>query len=678
MALRGVFPDQPILIPGAIDMPGDENFMLPVCTNRDRLAKTLSVLWEGRFLAAIQWDDPDFENSPPTDTLDHMTDILDALVFINRPQDAYCYQIPEDEPPFFDDPDVVDGEDTEAPDFMPVGGFWDSAPDWIISGFLAVTFTPGAAILYNATIPRARLAFRTGNFGAAVRVLIDGLEAWTGDTLSGVTDLLDIVLDIEQFAADNSLPPADSRQIRIEHAGASFGGMGAASMSKLEVVRGSIVPPSLCDAYPEAPTLATIQADYLACYGVPLELPEEIVQDIRINGCNLEALIDGVWVVKGDLTDCAVPGPQGEQGPQGIQGEPGETGPQGIQGIQGPTGATGPQGPAGPPGADCDCTTAPAPAPDPPGTPSDELKCGAATYLAAWSTDVFGDSLVNIQQSVTAAKILADLVTDLISAIPVVGAVVDAVVDFAVDVAAKDINDLIGQNNTAFREMQQCWLYCRLDDDGVMTQEILDEWINFNLFLLPQGPLLTLIGQSFGLFLGSLGLEQVRYRTYLGSLTPSATCEVCDCDEEPEECPEILPDRTNVVEVPIASLPPGSSFSNANFSIQGQSVGPYGVGANSELIITLPQERCITRIVHRGQGSGNGVWYTANLYIDGVFIEVININHGTGGCTGSFFINDFTQPIRGTVIRLERLTGNQAGGNYQHSFKCFRYDYVTE
>lgn len=600
MTLRGDFPAQPILIPGDIDMPGDENFMLPVCTNRDRLAKTLSVLWEGRFLAPIVWDDPDAETTPTTDTLDHMTDILDALVFINRPQEAYCYQVPEDQTPFFDDPDTADGEDTEAPDFMPEGGFWDSAPDWIISAFLAITFTPGAAILYNATIPKARLAFRTGNFGSLVRVLVDGLEAWTGDTLSGVTDLLDIVLDLEQFATDNSLPPASSRQIRIEHAGPSFGGMGAASMSKLEVVLGSIVPPELCDVYAAAPTLEQIQVDYLACYGVPLELPEEIVQDIRINGCNLEALIEGEWVVKGDMTECAVPGPQGEQGltgatgatgaqgPQGEQGIQGATGPQGLQGIQGPTGptgATGATGPQGPPGV-----SILEPAPNPEGAPGEELLCGIATYVSQWSTDIFEDSLTNIQQGVAAAKILSELVSDLISAVPVVGAVIDAVIDFAVDVSAKDIGDLLGQNNSAFAETQLCWLYCNMPDDGVFTQDTLNAWISFNLLMLPQGPLITAIGQAFGLFLGSISLGEHRRRVFIGSQSPSSACAaICDCGDEPAETCEGC-----------ASTVLLGTYQAENDTVwAGGTSGTYNGRAARQLtpgqtaILTLPQAECI-------------------------------------------------------------------------------------
>lgn len=650
--------------------------MLPVCTNRDRLAKTLSVLWEGRDYAAIVWDDPYSETEPPTNTLDHMTDILNALSHINQPEMAFCYSIPEDQPPFFDDPDNADGEDVEGADHEPVGGFWDNVSDWVISGFLAVTFTPGAAIVYNATIPKIRLAFRTGSFGAIARVLVDSLEIWSGETIDGAENIISVILDLEAFAADNELPPGP-RQVRIEHGGPSFGGLGAAQMSTLEVVRGSIVPPGLCDVYATPPTLEQIQTDYLNCWGEPLPMPENIVEDIRIVGCNLEAFINGIWVLKADLTECAIPGPEGPPGADStVPGPPGPVGPVGpASTVPGPQGI---QGVPGIPGQDCDCTTAPAPDPTEPA--SDELRCGVATYLSTWGTNVFGDALVNIQQSVQAAAIFADLLSDLIDAIPVVGAIINAAADFAGDVAEKDITDLIGQNNSAFAELQQCWLYCRLGDDGVIDQAIYDEWIAYNLTLAPQGPLLTLIGQSFGLFLGSLGLEQVRYRAFLGSTTPSSICvELCDdCPSEPEPCPEILPDDSNVAVQPLVTFAALTSYySGPEFEVIGQSNAPYGLGADSELIINLPESRCITRVSHSGRGSGNGIWFTADVFVDDVFIINITINNTTGGC-GTGQNAQFPAPVRGSQIRLVRTSGNPGGANYQHSFKCFGYGYIVE
>jgi len=57
-----------------------------------------------------------------------------------------------------------------------------------------------------------------------------------------------------------------------------------------------------------------------------------VITDIRINGCNLEVQIDNdpTWIVKGDITDCVVPGPPGETGPPG---PPGPIGPPGEDGL---------------------------------------------------------------------------------------------------------------------------------------------------------------------------------------------------------------------------------------------------------------------------------------------------------------------------------------------------------
>lgn len=71
------------------------------------------------------------------------------------------------------------------------------------------------------------------------------------------------------------------------------------------------------------------------------------IEDIRIQGCNLQVLINGFWVTVGDLTSCSVPGPEGPAGPPGPQGP---QGPEGVEGSAGETGTPGSAGPQGPPG----------------------------------------------------------------------------------------------------------------------------------------------------------------------------------------------------------------------------------------------------------------------------------------------------------------------------------------
>lgn len=129
----------------------------------------------------------------------------------------------DNEPPDWETPDDLDG--------LPEQPWYESLSDWIIQGFLAITFTPEAAIVYQATVPKLRIAIRTGNLGALFRVLINGVEVWTGDSYAPITDLIDHVFDMSA--------ETEPYTVRIEHNGVGEGhGLVEA---KLEVVRGEAV-----------------------------------------------------------------------------------------------------------------------------------------------------------------------------------------------------------------------------------------------------------------------------------------------------------------------------------------------------------------------------------------------------------------------------------------------------
>src|SRR4030042_4014264 len=71
----------------------------------------------------------------------------------------------QNEPPFAEDPDELGGENKQP--------WYEDLADWVISGFLAVTFTYQAAIVYQTVIPKLRLAIRTGNIGGAFTGLLN-------------------------------------------------------------------------------------------------------------------------------------------------------------------------------------------------------------------------------------------------------------------------------------------------------------------------------------------------------------------------------------------------------------------------------------------------------------------------------------------------------------------------
>lgn len=124
----------------------------------------------------------------------------------------------DNEPPYSENAADEDG--------TPAHPWYEALEDWIIAGFLAVTFTPAAAIVYQATVPKLRVAFRTGDIGALFRVLINGVEIWSGDSYSPIVDIIDQVFDTTAYT-----PPYT---VRIEHNGIGGGG---GTRSKLEYIR---------------------------------------------------------------------------------------------------------------------------------------------------------------------------------------------------------------------------------------------------------------------------------------------------------------------------------------------------------------------------------------------------------------------------------------------------------
>lgn len=110
------------------------------------------------------------------------------------------------DPPFFDSEDTVAVEQADYP-------FYEKASDWIVTAFLALTLTPAAAILYRTTIPQARIAFRKGQFGAFIKVLVDGTEQLTVDTYAPAPELAFLNVDLQAIGG------VGEHEIRIEHGG---------------------------------------------------------------------------------------------------------------------------------------------------------------------------------------------------------------------------------------------------------------------------------------------------------------------------------------------------------------------------------------------------------------------------------------------------------------------------
>lgn len=144
------------------------------------------------------------------------------------------------EAPEYDTPENVDGE--------PIQPWYEQLSDWIIAGFLAITFTPQAALVYETTVPRIRVALRTGNLGALFKVLINGVEVWTGDSYGPLVDIIEQVFD--------NPTPGQAATVRVVHNGQSENVIGTA---KLEYVRNGAVAEMVATILRADPTGCGIQ-----------------------------------------------------------------------------------------------------------------------------------------------------------------------------------------------------------------------------------------------------------------------------------------------------------------------------------------------------------------------------------------------------------------------------------
>jgi len=210
--------------------------------------------------------------------LDFVTE--NALTWVDYLADIDVGSCAVDQAPFWDDDDGADADATTSA--LP---WYENVADWVITGFIAAAFTPGAAIVYRTTVPKARVFFRRNQWGAGFRALLNGVQMLTGDTYSAITDVLGVTLDFAGFATANGLGAAPW-DFRIEHD--SVVNIGATPLPGqgfgLEVVRGRLRT-RLKTLYGEnAPTLQTLLTDYQNEYGVTVQ----VIEDIRVTGGQIQ------------------------------------------------------------------------------------------------------------------------------------------------------------------------------------------------------------------------------------------------------------------------------------------------------------------------------------------------------------------------------------------------------
>lgn len=124
-------------------------------------------------------------------------------VIVNRWYTENCGAPVEAETPYWDDAADVDDAmpadsqiwygmvaDVTAP---PSGlTFTDELGIWILTGLVALTATPAAAIAFRTFAPKFVLAFKGDDVGEQIRVVVDGVDDLTFDTTGREGELINI------------------------------------------------------------------------------------------------------------------------------------------------------------------------------------------------------------------------------------------------------------------------------------------------------------------------------------------------------------------------------------------------------------------------------------------------------------------------------------------------------
>lgn len=149
---------------------------------------------------------------------DHYLDVTflpmlnDAIPFVSYGggvrRITICKKVYAAPPPYWDakDGDDADGEDHET-------GFpwYEDAKNWVVTAFLATTFTPDSAIQFVTTSRKLRLFFRTRDYGAIANIFLDDEMIWQQDTYSETPGMVQFAYDI----LDND----PTHTLRIVHSG---------------------------------------------------------------------------------------------------------------------------------------------------------------------------------------------------------------------------------------------------------------------------------------------------------------------------------------------------------------------------------------------------------------------------------------------------------------------------
>lgn len=337
-------------------------FLLPVCTTRERFLKTLSVL-------------NDYRNRMQDNDLDYIVDIWRAMAHIQNPHTAPCM------------PQI---SDDNCYDYLPNAPFisWFphdpyTDPYWTGTGYpIGAWYVADSGNLIDAT-PGAVVAdvahVRVGvGANAEFRIQCSGIgqvELHFANVFAGGIGIIRVdglIVDQVDMQQDPTSVPAETSNTTIWEHEFTTGGAHEIIVNMVPVVDDSLTPPLRYGGGLEKVVLCG-----LSTVG---EL-DDMLWKIRQNPeeCRILEQWNGeAWVEVANFIGCIV-GETGATGPAGPQGETGPTGPTGA------TGATGPAGPTGPAGAGGNEY------PPPPTSAEPDALCNAANYIVQKVRDVIVD-----------------------------------------------------------------------------------------------------------------------------------------------------------------------------------------------------------------------------------------------------------------------------------------------
>lgn len=385
--------------------------------------------------------------------------------------------------PYWEDETAEDADDQEPQleDFP----WYENLADFVVTSFLATTFTPGAAITFVTTIRKGRLLFRRRNFGSLVKVFIDGLLQSEVDTYSADGDIVAYDYEVPALPAAASAQIAtfsaqdvETHVIRIEHSGtANPAAVPTAQGYGMEVIRKRLSEAELLEG--------------------------EDAVEVRVSDDVLQWRTgSGAWVDLYDLL--TLKGAKGDQGETGLQGI------QGLQGVKGDKGDPGEDGAAG-------CC------PDEPDTSTnvtDDI-CGGVTALVDYLVAKTDDVLDAVDLGGALASAVKNVI-DLFS--PGTTNVVDIITTAVTSIISVGTSALRALHTVeAENEIREA-LYCLITTGGNgFTTAILDQW---------QAEALTVNTWKSTVASISHYITDQEHKTqyYLGTLAPSSVCESAyDC-----------------------------------------------------------------------------------------------------------------------------------------------------